>query len=72
MNFVIYAECDIIYNGRGYSTLERGNYLIIYKDDASLSIHGSTKVLPRNYQSEGTKLTVTDTLIEAKRKSEIK
>jgi len=54
--FVLYCLCDVIYDGRAYSTLERGNYLIIYKPDGSLLIHGSSKSTPRNYQSVGSKV----------------
>jgi len=54
--FVLYCSCDVIYDGRAYSTLERGNYLIIYKPDGSLLIHGSSKSTPRNYQSVGSKV----------------
>ena len=54
--FVLYCLCDVVYDGRAYSTLERGNYLIIYKPDGSLLIHGSSKSTPRNYQSVGSKV----------------
>lgn len=54
--FVLYCLCDVVYDGRAYSTLERGNYLIIYKPDGSLLIHGSSKSTPRNYQSVGSRV----------------
>jgi RecB family endonuclease NucS len=48
--FSLYARCEVKYDGRAYSVLEEGNYLILYKGDGSLQIHGSTKIQPRNYQ----------------------
>lgn len=71
MSFVLYADCDVEYVGRARSKLARGNYLIIYKDDQSLLIHGADSIIPRNYQGAGTVLETTATTITAKRKSEI-
>lgn len=69
--FVLYADCRVIYDGRASSVLERGHYLIIYKGDYSLSIHGSDKIVPRNYQGPGAKLTISGNKITSKRKSEV-
>src|SRR4051812_40610135 len=70
--FVLYASATVIYNGRAYSTLEHGNYLIIYKPDKSVSIHGADLVLPRNYISSNGKLNVNDKqLIFTKKKETV-
>lgn len=47
----IIADCSVVYDGRAYSILDRGRYLIIYKSDNSISIHGSDFISPRNYLS---------------------
>jgi len=52
-SWVLFADCDVIYDGRASSILQRGNYLIIRKPDHSLSIHGSTLIQPRNYLAGG-------------------
>lgn len=58
--FALYAECSIIYDGRAYSTLANGRYLIIYKQDGSLLIHGGDLCKPRNYQGPGSILSYID------------
>jgi endonuclease len=71
---VMFADCTVIYNGRAYSTLERGNYLIIYKPDGSVSIHGADLVMPRNYISSNGKLevdVVNNRLIFTKKKESV-
>lgn len=52
--FVAYAKCSVIYDGRAHSVLERGNYLICWKQDGSLLIHGSMLCAPKNYMGSGT------------------
>lgn len=69
--FCLYANCTVEYDGRAYSTLEAGNYLIIYKEDQSLMIHGNTKVTPLNYQSSKTKLEIETNKLKFTRKKEI-
>lgn len=68
--FCLFADCEILYDGRATSTLERGNYLVVYKADGSVSIHGSTHVMPRNYISSGSKLRVDQDTIVFARKQE--
>lgn len=68
--FCLYADCSIEYEGRACSTLSRGNYLIIYKNDKSLLIHGGDKTIPRNYQPPGGSLTKENGKIVLKRKNE--
>lgn len=68
--FCLYAESEVLYDGRASSTLQRGNYLIVYKADRSVSIHGSTIVMPRNYMGSGSKLTVEGNQIIFRRKGE--
>ena len=68
--FVIFAYCDVQYEGRASSTLEVGNYLIIHKADGSLLIEASTKTTPRNYQGPGAILSQREHILISKRKSE--
>lgn len=60
--WVLFADCEVIYNGRASSRLQRGNYLIVYKPDRSLSIHGATLIQPRNYLASGTFIQCQNTL----------
>jgi RecB family endonuclease NucS len=68
--FILYAKCDVTYEGRANSYLTVGNYLIIYKADGSLLIHGGDKAVPRNYHPPGTKISFINNSIIAKRKKE--
>lgn len=68
--FCLFANCTVLYEGRAASTLEAGNYLILYKDDKSLSIHGSTMVLPRNYMAGGTRVELDGDRLVVHRKKE--
>lgn len=68
--FALYARCAVLYEGRAASTLEAGNYLILYKEDKSLSIHGSTMVLPRNYMAGGTRVELEGNRLIVHRKKE--
>lgn len=68
--FSLYANCEVIYDGRAYSILESGNYLIIYKDDGSIQIHGANKIQPRNYQGAKSALEVDNNHIISRNKKE--
>lgn len=68
--FCLYALCSIVYDGRAYSTLERGNYLIVYKDDGSLIIHGADLCKPRNYLSAGSVVSIDGNTITSTNKKE--
>jgi len=68
--FIMYANCNVIYQGRANSTLEDGNYLIIRKRDGSFQVHGSTKLTPKNYQGPRSKLTVDNSTIISYNKKE--
>lgn len=46
---VIFADCEVIYTGRGDTTLPRHTRMILIKDDGSVSINGYSKVKPLNY-----------------------
>lgn len=69
-SFIMYAECEVEYNGRAKSKLAKGNYLIVHKSDGTLQIHGSSKSPPINYQGPGAKLKVEGSRIISHRKSE--
>lgn len=58
--FILYANCSVEYDGRASSSLTNGHYLIIYKQDGSLQIHGGDKIVPRNYQGPKSKLSLVD------------
>lgn len=68
--FILYANCSIVYDGRAYSTLAGGHYLIIYKSDGSLLIHGKNLCKPLNYQPAGSKLTLEGNIITSINKKE--
>lgn len=70
---VLYADCTVEYDGRAQSQLERGNYLIIFKGDGSLLIHGGDLAMPRNYMSAGTvcERPASDVLLFRNRKETI-
>lgn len=48
--FVLLADCEVYYDGRGRSALRRGHYLLIRKDDGSFLVHGARLITPLNYQ----------------------
>lgn len=68
--WVSYAHCEVLYDGRASSNLSIGNYLLVYKPDRSLSIHGGDKIGPRNYLGSGSRLTFVDNVITATKKKE--
>ena len=71
--FIMYADCSVTYDGRACSTLDRGNYLIIRKQDGTLLIHGADKSPPKNYQGSGaTLVAVNDGLLSIRKKEKIK
>lgn len=69
-SWLLYAEASVEYDGRAYSTLDRGNYIIIHKEDGSLQIHGISLIAPLNYQPPGGKIEILDNKIIARRKKE--
>lgn len=54
--FLLYCEAAVLYDGRARSTLEPGNYLIVYKPDGSLAIHGNSSIKPLNYMNGASKI----------------
>lgn len=69
--FLIFGEAEVLYDGRASSTLARGNYLIIKKQDGSLIIHGANHVPALNYISSNSTVRVEGNNIVATRRSEI-
>jgi RecB family endonuclease NucS len=57
MSFTLFADCAVVYDGRAFSVLDRGNYLLIHKDDGTLLIHGARLTKPLNYQGPKTAVT---------------
>lgn len=74
--FIALADCEIYYDGRASSTLQRGNYLLIYKKDHSFSVNAGSKIGPRNYQGAGSRLDIISnnplTIISVNKKETIK
>lgn len=68
--FILYATAEVVYDGRAYSILERGNYLIIYKDDGSIQIHGGNKIQPRNYQGAKSTIKLDGNILTSSNKKE--
>jgi RecB family endonuclease NucS len=60
--FLLYANCEITYDGRAKSTLKRGNYIIIRKKDGTLIIHGNHQLKPLNFQQPGATLIENNTV----------
>tara|TARA_R110000868_G_scaffold45841_9_gene151831 strand:- start:68 stop:703 length:636 start_codon:yes stop_codon:yes gene_type:complete len=69
--FSLFCRCEVIYDGRAYSILEEGNYLIISKGDGSIQIHGGTNIQPRNYQGAKSKLELRGHLLISRNKKEM-
>ncbi len=71
--FILYFNGKITYDGRANSTLGPGNFLLIYKQDGSLAIHGGTLITPRNYMSPGCTINhINNCLIFERKKESIK
>lgn len=66
----MYATCSVEYDGRASSILNKGNYLIMYKNDRSFSIHANDLNIPRNYMGCGTNISYEDNIITANNKKE--
>lgn len=69
--FLLYANCNVKYEGRASSFLTDGNYLVIYKQDGSLQIHGANKIQPRNYQGSNSKIEIINKTIRSINKREL-
>lgn len=69
-NTISIIDCSVEYNGRARSALERGKYLIIYKNDGSVAIHGATKNKPLNYLGSNTSMITNENTISWKTKKE--
>jgi endonuclease len=70
--FILYSNCSVEYDGRAHSKLSDGKYLVIFKQDGSLQIHGANKISPRNYQCAKSTLEYdNDTIICFNKKDRI-
>jgi len=68
----MYFNGSVIYDGRATSTLSSGNYLLIHKNDKSVSIHAGSAIQPRNYMGTDSKLVLLDdTLIFTRKKEQL-
>jgi len=68
--FALQAKCSVVYDGRAFSVLELGTYLILYKTDKSIQIHGASLVKPLNYHSKGTSVEHNNGTLVCTNKSE--
>jgi RecB family endonuclease NucS len=68
--FILQATCRVIYDGRAYSTLETGNYLVLHKADGSLQIHGAKLIKPLNYQGPKSSLEYNQGVLRSINKKE--
>lgn len=66
----MFATCSVEYDGRAYSTLQTGEYLIVYKKDKSMMIHGSDLITPLNYIGNNSNLNINNNILIFTRKSE--
>ncbi len=55
---VLYADCEVYYDGRASSRANRAWRLIIIKPDGSLLIHTSEGYQPLNWQPPGSRVTI--------------
>lgn len=66
---------SVRYDGRAVGLLGPGNFLLLRKNDGSVSVHGGVNIPPRNYMGGGTKMHMNVTAgsgtISFKRKKEI-
>lgn len=58
--FIAVIEGRVIYDGRAFSTLDTGTYLIIRKSDGSFQVHNRSNVKPINYQRPKSKISCDD------------
>jgi RecB family endonuclease NucS len=68
--FLLYLDAEISYDGRASSTLIRGNYLIIKKQDGSLLVLGANHVPALNYMGSGSVVRIDGDMIIVTRRSE--
>lgn len=54
---LLQLDCEVFYKGRGESYLERGDRLIVIKNDNSVTIHQDSKMGPLNYMKEFSTIT---------------
>ena len=71
MAFILYFHGTVKYDGRANSHLGPGNFLLTYKRDGSLTIHGGTLCTPRNYMSPGCTIKHVGNSLIFERKKEI-
>lgn len=57
----VYTHCRVAYEGRAQSQLEAGDRFILCKSDGTVLVHSDTNRKPRNWQSPGATVQITDT-----------
>lgn len=48
----VIAECEVVYHGRAASVADAGDYVVMFKADGSLQVHGYKGVKPVNWQPQ--------------------
>ncbi|MEM0198795.1 MAG: endonuclease NucS, partial [Desulfurococcaceae archaeon] len=56
---VIIGECSVDYEGRGSSRLERGERIVVIKQDGAMLVHRPTGYSPVNWQPSTSVIEVT-------------
>lgn len=56
---MVILDCHISYSGRGETTLERGERLLLWKSDGAVSIHQDAGNKPVNYMAAGSLFSET-------------
>lgn len=54
-SYLLYFDGTVYYNGRASSTLGPGRFLLLRKNDGSVSIHGGSLIVARNYIGKNAK-----------------
>lgn len=57
----MYTQCRVEYVGRAQSQLEAGDRFVLCKSDGTVLVHSDTNRKPRNWQSPGATIQITDT-----------
>jgi RecB family endonuclease NucS len=68
--WVLHCNAKVYYDGRANSILDTGDYLIVYKEDGSVSVHGNTNIMPRNYMGGDGVCTFKDNILYFESKNE--
>lgn len=69
--FSMYFSGDVAYVGRAFGSLEDGKFLLLYKNDKSITIHAGIDIPARNYMGAGSSLEIKGNMLLFVHKKEI-